>query len=97
MTAEELKKSAASDSRPPEGLSGLLQALWHDQKGDWDRAHELAQDIGGADGAWVHAYLHRKEGDPGNARYWYSRANRPESHRSLEEEWEEIAAELLNR
>ncbi|HXW20220.1 MAG TPA: hypothetical protein VEK35_06950 [Roseiarcus sp.] len=80
---------------PPVGLSLALQALWHDGRGDFDRAHELAQKDEGGDGDWVHAYLHRKEGDLSNAAYWYRRAKRPVSKAPLEAEWETIAAALL--
>ena len=81
---------------PPE-LPALLLALWHDARGDWEAAHRLAQDVDGPDGAWVHAYLHRKEGDSGNAGYWYRRASRPPSSESLEAEWRAIAEALLTR
>ena len=80
---------------PPDGLSGLLCALWHDAKGDWNRAHEIVQDQKGRDAAWVHAYLHRKEGDLSNAGYWYRHAGAPACKTPLEEEWESIAAALL--
>ena len=79
------------------GLSPSLQALWQDARGDWERAHELAQEDGGRDGAWVHAYLHRKEGDVSNAAYWYAQAGRPVCHEALADEWATIAAELLAR
>ena len=94
MTLTELKASLTAPA-PPGDLSPLLAALWRDAKGDWGAAHRLAQDVEGADGAWVHAYLHRKEGDAGNAAYWYRRAGRPVARVSLEEEWEQIAAALL--
>jgi hypothetical protein len=94
MTVDELK-AALSDGAPPAGLPAAVEALWHDARGDWDRAHRIAQDIDDADGAWVHAYLHRKEGDLANASYWYRRAGRDRSRASLEEEWEQIAEELL--
>ena len=71
--------------------------LWQDAAGHWDTAHELAQSDEGPDGAWVHAYLHRKEGDIGNAGYWYRRAGQAPFTGSLEAEWEEIAAVLLKR
>ena len=87
--------TSVSAPQPPPGLSPALQALWHDAKGDWDRAHELAQQGDEKAGAWVHAYLHRKEGDEGNARYWYARAGRPFPPLSLEGEWSEIATALL--
>lgn len=80
---------------PPPGLSLALQALWHDGRGDFDAAHELAQRDEGGEGDWVHAYLHRKEGDASNAGYWYRRARRPFSNDPLQEEWEAIAAALL--
>jgi hypothetical protein len=80
---------------PPEGLGRALQALWWEAKGDWDRAHTLAQADEGAAGDWVHAYLHRKEGDAGNAGYWYRRAGKPASGAPLAEEWSAIVAALL--
>ena len=80
---------------PPPGLSLAVQALWRDAKGDWDGAHELAQADEGGAGDWVHAYLHRKEGDPGNAAYWYRRARKPACQTSLEDEWAAIADALL--
>lgn len=79
----------------PSNLSLPLQALWHDARGDWNAAHELAQQAGNTEGDWVHAYLHRKEGDEGNAGYWYSRARRRPATVSLDEEWAEIATTLL--
>jgi hypothetical protein len=72
-----------------------LRALWHDARGDWERAHELAQAAVGRDGAWVHAYLHRKEGDASNAAYWYARARHPVCSGPLAAEWTAIASELL--
>ena len=74
-----------------EGLPPLLAALWWDARGDWVRAHEIAQSVETADGSWVHAYLHRKEGDLGNADYWYRRAGRRPPAVTLDEEWAEIA------
>ena len=96
MSFEELRQSIARDAAPPAGASLPLQALWHDARGDWDAAHNAAQDEHGRDGSWVHAYLHRKEGDLGNAGYWYSRAGRkmPAQSVTLEAEWEAIAREL---
>jgi len=80
---------------PPAGLGPALRALWHDLHGDWDRAHALAQEDGGRNGAWVHAYLHRKEGDETNAGYWYARAGRPAATGGLDAEREAIARALL--
>ena len=80
---------------PPPGLSPALQALWLDARGDWDSAHRLAQQDEGPSGCWVHVYLHRKEGDAGNAAYWYRRAAKPIGSGALDAEWEAIAAALL--
>lgn len=91
MTIAEFRAKSADD------LSGVLLALWWDGKGDWDRAHQVAQDVPGREGAWVHAYLHRKEGDLGNAAYWYSRAGQPVARGDLAEEWVAIVSELLTR
>ncbi len=77
--------------------SGALLALWWAGKGDWARAHEIAQETGGRDGAWVHALLHRQEGDLGNAQFWYRQAGRPAATGELEQEWEAIVRELLAR
>ena len=88
-------KASLQNAAPPTGLSPTLLALWHDAKGDWEEAHGLAQDIDGKDGAWIHAYLHRKEGDEANAGYWYRRAGRPHARVALNEEWEEIVVALL--
>jgi len=80
---------------PPPGLSRALEALWHDGRGSWDTAHDIAQDVDDETGAWIHAYLHRKEGDLGNAGYWYRRAGRPVASGSLDEEWRAIVTALL--
>jgi hypothetical protein len=93
MSVDEFRKSIAG--KPPAGLSGALLSLWLDARGDWQAAHESAQSGVSADFAWVHAYLHRREGDPGNAGYWYRRAGRPVPTCGLEEEWRQIAGELL--
>ncbi len=85
------------ETAPPEGLGRPLASLWYVAKGDWDRAHKLAQEEDNKTGAWVHAHLHRVEGDEANAGYWYGRAKRPPSAASLKAEWEEIAAALLAR
>jgi len=95
MTFSEFKKSVGQNAPPP-NINSLLQALWFDAKGDWEMAHNLAQEVNTKDGSWIHAYLHRKEGDLGNASYWYQRANRPLCRKSLSEEWEEITKALLS-
>lgn len=96
MTIEEFRATLDAGA-PPADPPPLLAALWHDARGDWTRAHEIAQDVDDRDGAWVHAYLHRKEGDLGNAGYWYRRAGRPAATDSLESEWERIVESLLER
>ena len=88
-------KASLAETAPPPGLSDALQGLWHDAKGDWDEAHHCAQRQDDAAGAWVHAYLHRVEGDLSNADYWYRRAGKPASRAPLEAEWTEIAVALL--
>jgi hypothetical protein len=94
MTQKEFEASLTSHEPPP-SLSPLLRALWYDARGDWDKAHHIAQDVETSEGAWIHGYLHRKEGDLSNARYWYRRANQPEASDSLESEWQRIVSALL--
>jgi len=93
MTLESFK-ATLKDGSPP-AVAPLLLALWHDARGDWNEAHRVAQDVDDANGAWVHAYLHRKEGDLGNAGYWYRRANQPIAADALGVEWDRIATWLL--
>ena len=97
MSFAEFAASISRDPTPPAGCGAALTALWHDRKGDWELAHRSVQDESGRDAAWVHAYLHRKEGDHGNAAYWYARARKPvvAADASLDAEWEEIAGTLL--
>ncbi len=97
MTFAEFLQSAAADPAPPAGLTRALQALWHAQRGQRDEAHALAQTADGGDGAWVHAYLHRKEGDDDNADYWYRLAGQSMPAGDLPAEWEQIARALLGR
>jgi hypothetical protein len=78
-----------------EFFSKNLIALWYDANGDWDHAHEIVQETAGFEGDWIHAYLHRKEGDLGNASYWYSRVGKSRPKISLEEEWELLSKYLL--
>ncbi len=80
---------------PPPGLSRALDALWYEANGEWDRAHRLAQSEDNEDGAWVHAYLHRVEGDLANAAYWYRRAQRPVAQAAAREEWAAMVQALL--
>jgi len=94
MTLAQFRETLTS-TEPPPGLGAALEALWHDGRGDWDAAHRVAQDIDTPEGAWIHAYLHRKEGDPSNAAYWYRRAAKPVSSLPLDAEWEAIVTALL--
>jgi hypothetical protein len=94
MTLEQFTRAIAA-GQMPDDLSPALRALWEDACGRWSGAHEVAQEIEDATGAWVHAYLHRKEGDAANARYWYRRAGKPEATDSLESEWRRIVTALL--
>jgi membrane associated rhomboid family serine protease len=87
-------RGTLSHPAPPEGLSPALRGLWHLGRKEWDAAHVVVQDADDADSAWVHAHLHRVEGDLDNARYWYRRARRPEASGSLDAEWEEIVTAL---
>ena len=96
MNFREFRESIANDV-PPQGLSPALAGLWWDAKGDWTKAHESAQVDEGPAGAWVHAYLHRKEGDISNAAYWYQRAGKPVARNSLAAEWDEISGSLLSK
>jgi hypothetical protein len=88
-------QASIQQSAPPASASMPLQALWWDAKGDWAKAHDCAQADPGSAGAAVHAYLHRKEPDLSNARYWYNRAGRSPATGSLEQEWDALAGELL--
>jgi hypothetical protein len=101
MNFEEFKKSLIASS-PPQNVSVYLQSLWYDAKDDWSKAHEIIQNVedlpaGRQDkiAAWIHAYLHRKEGDIGNADYWYRRADKKRPGTTLNEEWENITKTLL--
>jgi hypothetical protein len=94
MTLIEFKGTLA-DAAPPVNLAPALRALWHDARGDWRTAHETAQSVEDGSGAWVHAYLHRKEGDAANAAYWYRRAGKAVAIGPLDAEWECIVSALL--
>jgi hypothetical protein len=96
MNLEQFEESL-SLTNPPKGLNILLTSLWFDAKGDWHKAHDLINDLNGNNAAWVHAYLHRKEGDLGNAGYWYRRAGKNISTQTLQEEWTIITKALLQK
>lgn len=95
MSFEEFIRSIDREDAPSPGLSETLVSLWWDRKGDWDRAHSIAQDIPTTQGSAVHAYLHREEGVLWNADYWYRRAGRQRPTISLAEEWEALVREML--
>lgn len=94
MTLQDFKTSINAEA-PPANISPALRALWHDARGEWDAAHGVAQAVEDESGAWVHAYLHRKEGDAQNAAYWYRRARQPVATDALAVEWDRIASSLL--
>jgi hypothetical protein len=94
MTLQEFRATLSRDE-PPRQLDIALAALWWDAKGNWKQSHEVAGQDEGPAAAWVHAYLHRKEGDAGNANYWYTRADKTPSKSSLADEWTEITELLL--
>jgi hypothetical protein len=88
-------KTSLSSPQPPKTLSPYLRALWYAGRDDWEASHNIAQDIHDKNGSWIHAYLHRVEGDTFNANYWYNKAGRRMPGYSLQQEWEEIAVELM--
>jgi len=94
MTLEQFEATLSGEAPPP-GVTNSLAAMWYDGKGDWEQAHNIAQDIPTREGSWVHAYLHRKEGDNWNANYWYNRAGRNMPDTTLEQEWKEMVRALL--
>ncbi len=96
MNLTEFIQSISRNDAPDTILSASLQALWWDAKGDWDKAHELCQRAASLEGDWVHAYLHRKEGDLSNASYWYNRAGKPRHKGTLQEEWTSLATSFLS-
>ena len=94
MTLDEFR-STLTEAHAPGGISAPLRALWEDARGRWESAHRIAQDVEDENGSWVHAYLHRKEGDVSNAAYWYRRARQPVAHDHLDSEWARIVTALL--
>ena len=89
---ESLKEDA-----PPIFSDPLLLALWHEGRGDWEKSHNIAQDVHSKEGSWVHAYLHHKEGDIWNADYWYNRAGRKRPGYGTAQEWEEMVRWFLRK
>lgn len=96
MKLKKFKSSLEADT-PPSGISPALQALWHQAKGDWNTAHNLAQSDNSPAGCWVHAHLHRVEGDKSNAAYWYRLAGKQICALRLLEEWDEISEALVTK
>ncbi len=96
MTLEQFEATLTGET-PPAGITNSLAAMWYDGKGDWEQAHNIAQDIPTREGSLVHAYLHRKEGDSWNANYWYNRAGETMPKETLEQEWKDIVTQLLGR
>jgi hypothetical protein len=94
MNSETFKRSLHND-QPPSDTSIYLQALWQDAKGNWEEAHKLIQDIETPEAAWIHAYLHRKEGDIANADYWYRRAGKKRPGVPINQEWDDITNAFL--
>lgn len=95
MTPDEFEASLNA-SEPPVDASAYLTALWYERHGNWNRAHEIVQDIETREAAAIHAYLHRREGDLANAQYWYRRAHRPAAlELSLDDEWKNLVREML--
>lgn len=89
--------SSLSNDTPPPNVSVYLKALWYEKNGDWEKAHDLIQDIPEKTASWIHAYLHRKEGDQWNADYWYAKAGKPSPSVSLDDEWKSMVQELLQQ
>jgi hypothetical protein len=94
MTLDEFR-SSLTNATAPENLPPPLRAMWEEARGNWGAAHAIAQDLEDKTGSWIHAYLHRKEGDLGNAGYWYRRAGQPVPQDGLDEEWTRIVSALL--
>ena len=98
MTTLDAFRESVTGISPPDDARPALQALWWAAKGEWDHAHKVCQQHEDSDDVnWVHAHLHRKEGDLNNARGWYKRAGKPVSTVSVQEEWSELTAALLAR
>jgi hypothetical protein len=92
----EIFRQTLQNNEPPQGISPCLQALWYDANNNWEQSHQLIQDEPGTLPALIHAYLHRKEGDQGNAGYWYRRGGKAPFSGSLQEEWEWLVQACLN-
>jgi hypothetical protein len=96
MTLAEFQATLTNNA-PPIDFDNVLQSLWYDAKGNWEMAHTIAQEIHTDSGSWIHAYLHRKEGDSGNAAYWYHMAHKDYPTVELAKEWEQLVVNFLAR
>lgn len=98
-SAEIVKKLETAAGKPPVDLSEELQVLWLAKAGDWHGAHEIAQDLPDPHGAWLHAFIHRQEGDSGNASYWYHRASQPipSTDTTIDSEWASLVTFFAKR
>ncbi len=94
MSSDEIQAQIEQGLKPPTDLNVCIRALWYDALGDWEAAHNLVGDLDGSDAAWVHAYLHRKEGDLWNADYWYRRARKTRSEQTIAQEWQHLLNSL---
>ena len=82
-------------SEPSDNLAGIHLVIWYAVKDNWDMAHNIVQEINTETASWIHAYLHRVEGDISNAHYWYNRARQEPSSESLESELDDIIKSLF--
>ncbi|WP_282111776.1 hypothetical protein [Maribacter stanieri] len=90
----EFEKSLELSHVPKEWSDGL-KAAWYDANGDWEASHNIAQDMHNTLGSWLHAYLHRKEGDRFNAGYWYRLAKKEYPTITLDEELKVIVESII--
>ena len=94
---EALFTSSFNGDVPPDGTNIFLQSLWWEKRGDWKKAHDLVEQLNSVEAAWIHAYLHRVEGDEWNADYWYRRAGKQKSGKSIAEEWQYLVDYFLKK
>ena len=88
-------QNSLAEPSPPTNWPRGLKALWYDAKNDWEGSHDIAQEMHTNLGSWIHAYLHRKEGDEFNAGYWYRKAGRAFPNITLKKEHREIVEHIL--
>ncbi|WP_343486078.1 hypothetical protein [Allomuricauda sp. d1] len=85
-----------ANQAPPDTWPKALQSLWYDAKGNWHTAHDLIDGSNDSTAKWIHAYLHRKEGDEWNAGYWYRQAGKSFPKMTLDEEAKQLVLEILS-